>query len=257
MAPDGSRLAQLTDNRSFDADPVLSPDGTLITFRSYRRGDRNTQVYLMNADGSDQHVLTDRRNGAGTAAWSPDGSQLAFVSGEGYGEAGGVFVMNLDGSNQRLVAEGNASDPSWSPDGSKIVYSLNTPEDGRTSLAILDLGTGAVTQPLADLPGEQTDPAWSPDGRWIAFDWYTPAGTGLYVVAPDGSGLRRLADGTAPSWSPDGTWLAYTHFDDDSGPQIWIVAADGTGAHAITSMPGFIQGTGIAAFTEDPSWSIG
>ena len=184
---------------------------------------------------------------------SPDGARIAFGSSPGYGEPGGIFVMDADGSDLQLVAEGNAFDPSWSPDGSRIVYSLNTP-DGRTELAIVDLATGAVIQPLEDLRGEQNQPAWSPDGQSIAFEWSTPSGSGLYIVAPDGSGLRRLADGSAPTWSPDGTWLAYGHFDDEHGPQIWIVAADGTGARPITSLPGFIEGTGISAITGDPSW---
>ena len=253
VAPDGSGLTRLTDNDSFDGDPALSPDGTRIAFRSYRPGDRNTQIYVMNFDGSSQHVLTDLRTGAGSPAWSPDGARIAFGSSPGYGEPGGIFVMDADGSDLQLVAEGNAFDPSWSPDGSRIVYSLNTP-DGRTELAIVDLATGAVIQPLEDLRGEQNQPAWSPDGQSIAFEWSTPSGSGLYIVAPDGSGLRRLADGSAPTWSPDGTWLAYGHFDDEHGPQIWIVAADGTGARPITSLPGFIEGTGISAITGDPSW---
>ncbi len=251
--PDGSGLTRLTDNDTFDADPALSPDGTRITFRSYRPGDRNTQIYVMSADGSGQRVLTDLRTGAGPPAWSPDGERIAFGSGPGVRQPGGIFLMDADGSNLQLVAEGNAFDPSWSPDGSRIVFSLNTP-DGRTGLAIVDLVNGAVTQPLEDLRGEQNEPAWSPDGQSIAFEWSSPSGSGLYIVAPDGSGLRRLADGSAPSWSPDGTWLAYGHFADEHGPQIWIVAADGTGARPITSLPGFIEGTGISAITGDPSW---
>jgi hypothetical protein len=34
------------------------------------------------------------------------------------------------------------------------------------------------------------------------------------------------------------------------------VAADGTGAHPLTSMHGFIAGTGISAITGDPSWGL-
>ena len=48
---------------------------------------------------------------------------------------------------------------------------------------------------------------------------------GLYVVAPDGTGLRRLMDGYGDfSWSPDGTRLAYA-----DGGVVTIVAADGSG----------------------------
>ncbi|WP_420456903.1 hypothetical protein [Rubrivirga sp.] len=53
-------------------------------------------------------------------------------------------------------------------------------------------------------------PAWSPDGAWIAFTRDQLAG--LWVVRPDGSGARPLADAPAAgfgfAWSPDGTAIA-------------------------------------------------
>lgn len=65
-------------------------------------------------------------------------------------------------------------------------------------------------------------PIWSPDRTRIAFVSSDPldgrAAGALYVVSPDGSGLRsiyRLAHPNAvPSWSPDGTAIALTSVAD-------------------------------------------
>jgi len=64
-------------------------------------------------------------------------------------------------------------------------------------------------------------PNWSPDGKWIAFSsdrqtkpgrntpgWELLQSTGIYIVRPDGTGLRRLTELGAyygsPRWSSDG-----------------------------------------------------
>lgn len=248
---DGSDLTPLTDNGAIDMDPALSPDGSRIAFASYRQGDRNTQIYVMNADGTDQHALTDRRTGAVQPAWSPDGTKIAFVSGAGYGEPGGVFVMNADGTGLELLAEGNAFEPTWSPDGLSILYALNA--KGQTHLWWAD-ATCCHTTPTWTLPGDQDEPAVSPDGRTIAFVWSTPAGSAIYTSDVEGGSLNKIGVGRSPSWSPDGKWIAYAHTDDVSGPQIWMVRADGLGATPLTKMPGFVGDSQIYAITRDPSW---
>lgn len=55
-----------------------------------------------------------------------------------------------------------------------------------------------------------TDPDWSPDGRLVAFASSRRRG-GIYVIQPDGKGLRRLFHGVASNvdWSPDGRRIAF------------------------------------------------
>ena len=49
VKPDGSDLRRLTDNQSYDAECVYSPDGAKILFTSDRDGD--LELYTMNPDG--------------------------------------------------------------------------------------------------------------------------------------------------------------------------------------------------------------
>jgi Tol biopolymer transport system component len=91
--------------------------------------------------------------------------------------------------------------------------------------ALLPVGCGG-----GSLSGEErvsfvtvdTDPDWSPDGRLIAFASSRNTG-GIYVINPDGTGLRRVFRGPASDvdWSPDGRLIAFQsrgiHVIDSSG----------------------------------------
>jgi len=60
MNADGNDQMRLTDDTSVDSDPVFSPDGSKIAFRSSREEDRVQQIYTMDADdGSGIAPLTD------------------------------------------------------------------------------------------------------------------------------------------------------------------------------------------------------
>ena len=59
--------------------------------------------------------------------------------------------------------------------------------------------------------------SWSPDGQWLAFNVAPGGGFNeqIYVVRPDGTGLRRLTDGGKAGnflsgWSPDGRFIAFS-----------------------------------------------
>jgi TolB protein len=73
----------------------------------------------------------------------------------------------------------------------------------------------------------------------------------LFVVGPDGSGLRQLTHPAAgsvldnePDWSPNGKQVVFQRADDSAcsdnsceTSEIWVVNADGSGAHAVARDP--------------------
>src|SRR6185503_1321065 len=212
---DGTGRTQLTDNPAEDFDPVWSPDGTQIAFRTHRDGDE--EVYLMNADGSNQRNLSNAPNdGDYSPAWSPNGEWIAFMS----DRAGNnnIWVIRPDGSDLRQVTDipGISEYPTWSPDSSRIAFTCtfghilsNGIGDFEICLVNFD-GTELIQ--LTDTPGENKQPAWSPDGTKLAFEtnrdgWptlpdYEPLGydshsfgdSEIYLMNVDGSGQINLTN---------------------------------------------------------------
>ena len=255
MASDGSRVQRLTAGAAATS-PSISPDGTKIAF--VRSGD----VWGMDVDGSGAHQLSDVGGYAGSPVWSADGTQIAFRLSRGRNKApDGIYVMGANGSDPHLLVRGNTFAQTWQPDGRSITYSAQTPSGGGLHLRTVDLATGLV-HPFLDLPGDQDNPVWSPDGSTLAFAWTTAAGSGLYLVNADGSNLRREVgapfsagdSGLGIGWSPDGKWLTFEGIDDQHGPQIYAIRADGTGLRRLSNQRGFIAGTSIHGITGNPSW---
>lgn len=186
---------------------------------------RGGSIYLLDPTGGDERRLTYRAQGANdeTPSFSPHGDAVAFTSArDGVSK---IYVVGLDGSGSRAVtdgADGGDVEPSWSPDGRKIVFVRGT--SSKHDLMVIDFDKGnGPTKLLAgtdDDPARAGAPAWSPDGAQIAFsaDRGEGQGTGLWLIKPDGTGLKRLTRPPASerwirdlraAWSPDGKRLAF------------------------------------------------
>jgi TolB protein len=82
--------------------------------------------------------------------------------------------------------------------------------------------------------------AADPAAGLIAFSSDRVGGSEIFVIAPDGSGLRQVTHAGptgfafGPAWSPDGTTLAYVRASQGSRqPAIHLIGADGSGDHVL------------------------
>lgn len=124
-----------------------------------------------------------------------------------------VYTLALDSLAVRQITDFPEPEianrfPDWSPSGRNLVFvSESSAGIGELYIVAAD-GTGL--RKLTSDPARYENPAWSPGGDWIAFEKGKNDDWGLYLVRPDGSGLRRVEGENLfhPSWSPDGERLA-------------------------------------------------
>jgi len=245
--PNGSGLARLTNDPSYDDSPAVSPDGTHIAFLTARH-DPNPQfpnlkyeIYVIDIDGSDLQRLTNTEAAEDHPAWSPDGSKIIFdadYDADGFYE---IYTIHPDGSNLRRLTSTQANDQfaDWSPDGRQIAFSSD--RNGNWDIFVMD-ADGRNPHPLTDSPNWELFPAWSPDGKRIAFIGLVPRSrnTDVFVMNVDGSDMRQLTDTPSfdenPAWSPDGSQIAF-QTERDGNFSIYVMNADGSHPRPLAAHP--------------------
>lgn len=226
-----------------------------------RIGPSVSDLYVANPDGTNEHRLLPVGGFDYHATYSQDGKWIVFTSERtGYGQAD-IYRARADGSGLERLTDDPALDDQGvlSPDDTRVAF-VSTRKTYRANIWILDLRTKQLRN-LTGSPQIQGDamkpdgffrPAWSPDGKWIAFtsdrntDWKGHGnGTGwehvqelsVYIIHPDGTGLRRITapgiSSGSPKWSPNSKQLVLSEVPVES---TWDARVFGLSARATSQI---------------------
>ena len=198
--------------------PVPAPDGgsfaVAVTTYDMEQNRGRSRIWLVPTNG-EPRALTSPDASSSEPAFSPDGKRLAFVR-KGDDGKGQIHVLPLEGGEAQRLTDLplGAFDPMWLPDGSGIVFAAPV---------IKDHWSPEATKAELDRRAKDPVKAHVTESRVYRFwdVWLTTGEvTHLFVISPDGSGLRDLTpesiawfEWMEPSGqydlSPDGAEVAF------------------------------------------------
>jgi TolB protein len=230
---DGQNPRPVSRNGSINLSPAWSPDGTRISYTSFR--DNNPDLWVTDLR-SNRHLKISSFPGINAGAeWSPDSTELALtLSKDGDSE---IYAIQPDGSIIRRFTRQFGIDvsPTYSPDGQTLCFVSS--RNGTPQLFLADRDGGNVRR-LTHHGGHNVAPSFSPDGRSVAFAGRDEGRFDVFVIGIDGGGLKRLTqtsfDDEDPTWSPDGNHILFTSARDGRGKQLYIMNADGSNQTRLT-----------------------
>ncbi|MSP12286.1 MAG: hypothetical protein EXR62_04925 [Chloroflexi bacterium] len=252
----GSSPLQLTKEPYGIWDYALSPDGAQIIYTISYPDSRN-DLWIMNVDGAARHELLACPDGACSgAAWFPAGGRIVFEK-RALATPGGppglprLWWLDLSGGATAPVFQDSqilGFGAAFSADGQWLSYVSPTNQ----GVYAFNLNDGRIRA----VPSEMGAPGvWNAAGTALIVPAIQARGEGfaahLLQVNPEPNQWVNLSgdndvEDSAPAWSPDGAQIAFARklvgSQNTFGDQIWLMQADGSGAHPISDDPGYHHG---------------
>ena len=240
MNYDGTDQRALTHFGSISTYPSASPDGRLVAFTTWSGG--YPAIILMSLDSGRRLSFYNQRASMNAfVSFTPDSKQIIFSSTASGGIAQ-LYMANVNGGGLRRLSSSGAIEvePKINPKtGNDVVFVSG--RSGMPQVYHMSI-SGTDVQRLSAGTGEATNPAWSPDGVHIAFAWtkgFEPGNYNIFlmdVTSPYNPIQLTSNEGRNenPTWAPDGAHIAFASKRGRQS-QIWVMNADGTGKHALTS----------------------
>lgn len=233
----GDDVRQVTRHNYLAVSPRFSPDGSLLAYTSYHRG--NPNLYVTELNQSQVTRAISRRQGLNMApAWSPDGKKMIVtLSKDGNPD---LYLMNTKGKILKRLTKnaGINVSPTWSPDGERIAFVSD--RTGTPQIYVMDLKTSSVNR-ITYIGSENTTPSWSPKGDWIAYTALIDGVHHIVIISPEGGNPVRVTktwgEHESPSWSPDGRQIVFSR-SRNGRKQICAIFRNGSGLRTIFDLKG-------------------
>ncbi len=170
---DGENIVRLTNNKQYDAEVGISPNGKIILFS--RQTDGMIDLWTMSPDGSNQKQITFTPDLQEGGAFIMEDNKTILYRAWKKSEEGQdkkdmhLFTVDVDGKNMKQIS--HKSGTHWAsfpaPDGEHFAYVTVFPPHNY-EIMLRNLKTGEERR-LTNNSAFDGFPAFSPDGKSISF----------------------------------------------------------------------------------------
>ncbi len=230
------------------ANSKISPDENWVAYTvrttSLEMEKSETRLWMISTSGGTPIPMTSQGYSVSNVDWGPGGGYLSFIASKNSDESQ-VWKLDLRGGEAQQITsvEQGVRSYAWSPDGSKLLLTLQDPEEPKDEEKTLNPWVINRLQFKRDGQGYLTDDRPSH----------------LYVFHVETQTLTQITSGrwneSQPSWSPDGRLVVFVSNrtedpDANSNSDIWIVSSDNTDKGQTS-----LQLTTYPGSDSSPSWS--
>jgi TolB protein len=246
----GRQPVFLAKGKIYCGTPVWSPDDTKILYT--KRDDPATaqlDLYSIDIQGNNETRLTDQGVNYGQC-WLSSG-KIIFSLSDGWTPV--LYTMNADGSNKERLTPPNiaVTDAVPSPNETKLALIANGGDGGQLYVMNTDgtdlkqlTYTKPVPLPDPGFPMElNSHPVWSPDGQKIAYESREQGNADIFVINPNGTGMKQMTNSLtwdgSPIWTKDGQYIVFNSSRDNlTTSDIYIMRRNGTLQTPLNKVPG-------------------